>query len=72
VQHSHSLLGGAVLHELICLILGCVFFLKIVSKKLLFKFLCIYLLLKKLINGKYFPVKEKFDLIFRKVSSFYF
>jgi len=30
----------------------------------------IYLLLKKLINGKYFPVKEEFNLIFRKIFSF--
>jgi hypothetical protein len=43
-------------------------------KKLFFKFLCICLLLKKLINEKYFlvnekhfPVKEKFGLISRKV-----
>jgi len=28
--------------------------------------------LKKLVNGKYFPVKEKCGLIFRKVFSFYF
>jgi hypothetical protein len=52
---------------------------KLVFKKLLFKFLCVCLLLKKLINGKYFPVnkkyfpvKRKFGLIFRKVFSFYF
>jgi hypothetical protein len=32
----------------------------------------VYLSLKKLINKKYFPVKEKFSLIFRKVFSFYF
>jgi hypothetical protein len=30
------------------------------------------LLLKKLVNEKHFPVKEKFGLIFRKVFSFYF
>jgi len=30
------------------------------------------LLLEKLINKKYFPIKEKFDVIFRKVFSFYF
>jgi hypothetical protein len=28
--------------------------------------------LGKLVNGKYFPVKEKFGLVFRKVFSFYF
>jgi len=58
----------------------CVFFKKkIVFRKLFFKFFYIYLLLKKLIyekyfpvNGKYFPIKEKFDLVSRKVFSFYF
>jgi hypothetical protein len=28
--------------------------------------------IKKLVNGKHFPVKEKFDLVSRKVLSFYF
>jgi hypothetical protein len=28
--------------------------------------------LEKLVNGKYFSVKEKFGLVFRKVFSFYF
>jgi hypothetical protein len=32
--------------------------------KLFFKFFYIYLLLEKLVNEKYFPVKKKFDLIF--------
>jgi hypothetical protein len=52
---------------------------KLVFRKSLFKLLCIYLLLEKLINKKhfpvnekYFPVKGKFGLIFRKVFSFYF
>jgi len=52
---------------------------KLVFKKLFFKFLCVCLLLEKLINEKhfpvnekYFPVKGKFSLIFRKVFSFYF
>jgi len=38
-------------------------------EKLLLKFFYIYLLLEKLINKKYFPVKKKFDLISRKVFS---
>jgi uncharacterized protein YlzI (FlbEa/FlbD family) len=38
-------------------------------EKLFFKFFYIYLLLKKLINGKHFPVKKKFDLISRKILS---
>jgi len=38
--------------------------------KIIFIFFC--LSLQKLDNKKYFPVKEKFDLIFRKVFSFYF
>jgi uncharacterized protein YlzI (FlbEa/FlbD family) len=28
--------------------------------------------LEKLVNGKHFPVKEKFGLVSRKVFSFYF
>jgi len=32
----------------------------------------ICLLIEKLVNEKYFPVKEIFDLIFKKVFSFYF
>ena len=39
---------------------------------LLSKLFYICLSLKKLINGKHFPVKEKFGLVSRKVFSFYF
>ena len=45
---------------------------KVVSWKLLFKFFCVCLLLEKLINEKHFPIKEKFDLVSKKVFSFYF
>ena len=41
-------------------------------KKLFFKFFCVCLLLKKLVNEKYFSIKEKFSLVSRKVFSFYF
>jgi hypothetical protein len=44
----------------------------VIFKKLLFKLSCVYLSLEKLVNEKHFPVKEKFDLVFRKVFSFYF
>jgi hypothetical protein len=47
-------------------------FRKVIFEKLLFKLSCVYLLLRKLVNEKHFPVKEKFGLIFRKVFSFYF
>ena len=54
-------------------------FWKIIFKKLIFKFFCVCLSLKKLVkkkhfpvNGKHFPVKWKFDLVSRKVFSFYF
>jgi hypothetical protein len=54
-------------------------FWKLVFEKLFFKFFCVCLPFKKLINRKYFPVNEKyfsvkgkFDLIYRKVFSFYF
>jgi len=43
-----------------------------IFKKLLFKLSCIYLLLEKLVNEKYFLVKEKSDLVSRKGFSFYF
>jgi hypothetical protein len=52
---------------------------KVVFEKPFFKFFYIYLLLEKLVNGKYFPVnekhfpvKEKFGLVSRKVFYFYF
>jgi hypothetical protein len=51
---------------------GCLFAWKIVFWKSLSKLSCICLSLEKLVNGKHFPVKEKFNLIFRKVFSFYF
>jgi hypothetical protein len=44
-------------------------FQKVVSGKLLFKFSYVCLPLEKLVNGKQFPVKEKFGLVFRKVFS---
>jgi len=45
---------------------------KLVFRKPFLKFSCVYLPLEKLINGKHFPVKEKFGLISKKVSLFYF
>jgi hypothetical protein len=42
-------------------------FWKVVSGKSLSKLSCICLPLEKLINGKHFPVKEKFGLVSRKV-----
>ena len=45
---------------------------KLVSRKPLSKLSCVCLSLEKLVNGKHFPVKEKFSLVFRKVFSFYF
>jgi hypothetical protein len=45
---------------------------KIIFKKWFFIFFYICLLLKRLVNEKYFSVKEKFSLIFRKIFSFYF
>jgi hypothetical protein len=40
---------------------------KVVFRKPLSKFSCVCLPLGKLVNGKHFPVKEKFGLVFRKV-----
>ena len=44
-------------------------FRKVVSGKSLSKLSCVCLLVEKLVNGKHFPVKEKFGLVFRKVFS---
>jgi hypothetical protein len=52
---------------------------KVVSGKPFSKLSCVCLSLGKLVNrkhllvnGKHFPVKEKFSLVYRKVFSFYF
>ena len=44
-------------------------FRKVISGKPLSKLSCVCLPLEKLVNGKHFPVKEKFGLVFRKVFS---
>jgi len=40
--------------------------------EIIFQTFRIYLLLEKLVNRKYFPVKGKFSLVSKKVFSFYF
>ncbi|KAI9392872.1 hypothetical protein POPTR_006G147350v4 [Populus trichocarpa] len=44
-------------------------FRKVISGKPLSKLSCVCLSLEKLVNGKHFPVKGKFGLVFRKVFS---
>jgi len=44
-------------------------FWKIVSVKSLSKLSYVYLPLEKLVNGKHFPVKKKFGMVFKKVFS---
>jgi len=44
-------------------------FRKVVSRKTLSKLSCVCLPLERLVNGKYFPIKGKFGLVFRKVFS---
>ena len=44
-------------------------FRKVVFGKLFSKLSCVCLPVEKLVNGKHFPVKGKFDLVFRKVFS---
>jgi len=52
---------------------GCIYILSVWHKVVFWKlFSCVCLLLRKLINGKYFSVKEKFSLVFRKIFFFYF
>ena len=45
-------------------------FWKVIFEKLFFKFSCVYLLLEKLINEKYFLVKRKFNLVSGKCFPF--
>jgi len=45
---------------------------KVIFGKPLSKLSCVCLLLEKLVNGKYFSVKEKFSFVSRKVFFFYF
>jgi len=42
---------------------------KVIFRKSLSKLSCVCLSLEKLVNGKHFPAKKKFGLIFRKVFS---
>jgi len=51
----------------------------VISKKIIFQILLYLFIIKKLINikystvnKKYFSIKEKFGLVFRKTFSFYF
>jgi hypothetical protein len=53
-------------------ILSCVCFRKTGFWETTFQLFCVCLPLEKLVNGKHFPVKEKFGLVSRKVFSFYF
>jgi hypothetical protein len=50
-------------------ILAIFVFEKVVFGKLFFKFSCVCLPLKKLVNGKYFSIKEKFGLVSKKEFS---
>jgi len=45
---------------------------KVVSWKQFSKLSCVCLSLEKLVNGKHFPVKEKFSLVSKQVFSFHF
>ena len=60
------------IYEWLAYIIAMYVFWKVVFEKLLFKLSCVCLLLEKLVNGKHFPVKEKFDFVFKKIFSFYF
>jgi len=57
------------IYEWLAYIIAMYVFWKVVFEKLLFKLSCVCLLLEKLVNGKHFPVKEKFNLVSRKVFS---
>jgi len=59
---------GLVFRKVFSLLAVFVFW-KVISGKPLSKLSCVCLPLEKLVNGKHFPVKEKFGLVFRKVFS---
>ena len=60
---------GLVSRKVFSLLLVVFVFRKVVSGKPLSKLSCVCLPLEKLVNGKHFPVKGKFSLVFRKVFS---
>jgi hypothetical protein len=55
--------------EKACVLLGCYCFWEWFLRNYFLNFVCVYLSLKKLINRKHFPVKEKFDLVSGKCFS---
>ena len=59
---------GLVFRKVFSLLAVFVFW-KVISGKPLSKLSCVCLPLEKLVNGKHFPVKGKFGLVFRKVFS---
>ena len=67
----HPLQNGQPMRTL-CNGFGWVCFPETNFQKIIFQLSCIYLPVKKLVNGKHFSVKEKFSLVSRKVFSFYF
>ena len=60
-----SILLGGKINKILALFVSS----KVVSGKSLSKLSCVCLSSRKLVNGKYFSVKEKFGLVFRKVFS---
>jgi hypothetical protein len=61
---------GCVGLEFYCYLIWAMFvFRNSLSGKPLSKLSCVCLPLEKLVNGKHFPVKEKFGLVFRKMFS---
>ena len=59
---------GLVFRKVFSLLAVFVFW-KVISGKPLSKLSCVCLPLEKLVNGKHFPVKRKFGLVFRKMFS---
>jgi len=68
-QSTETLFEFGLVFRKVFSLLAVFVFRKVISGKPLSKLSCVCLSLEKLVNGKHFPVKGKFDLVFRKVFS---
>ena len=69
LQSTETLFEFGLVFRKVFSLLAVFVFRKVISGKPLSKLSCVCLPLEKLVNGKHFPVKGKFGLVFRKVFS---
>jgi len=68
-QSTETLFEFGLVFRKVFSLLAVFVFRKVISGKPLSKLSCVCLPLEKLVNGKHFPVKGKFGLVFRKMFS---